>query len=357
MKAYQVVEYGTPIVPRQVADPVPSGKEVVVDVAACGLCHSDAHFQQGHLSLGGDQRLPLAALGVTLPATFGHEIIGRISTFGPDSGLSKSDIGRSVIVYPWLGCGHCRACLAGRDNECPAPQSIGTQRHGGHGEKVLVREAKFLVDAAGLDPQTAGIFACCGLTAYAALAKVLRREGWLAIIGMGGVGLMGLSIAKGTGFGRVAAVDIDDGKLALAGDLFGADLLINSKSETAIARLKEETADAGLMAVIDFVGSDQTSRLALDILANGGTYVSVGLFGGQVSVPLAVLSARSLTVRGSYVGNPQELRELVGHVRAGRVRPIPLRIEPIEKVNEGIAALRAGQVHGRIVHLHAQSAS
>jgi propanol-preferring alcohol dehydrogenase len=152
--------------------------------------------------------------------------------------------------------------------------------------------------AAGLDLQTAGVLACCGLTAYAALAKVLRREGWLAIIGMGGVGLMSLSIAKGTGFGRIAAVDIDDGKLALARDGFGADVLINSRSEDAAARLKEVT-EAGLTAVVDLVGSEQTARLALEVLANGVTYVGVGLFGGQLNLPLPVLNSRQLTVRGS----------------------------------------------------------
>src|SRR5205807_950222 len=106
----------------------------------------------------------------------------------------------------------------------------------------------------------------------------------------------------------------DDGKLALARDGFGADVLINSRSEDAAARLKEETAESGLMAVVDLVGSEQTARLALEVLANSGTYVSVGLFGGQLNVPLVMLNARQLTVRGSLVGNPQELKELVDHV-------------------------------------------
>jgi threonine dehydrogenase-like Zn-dependent dehydrogenase len=168
---------------------------------------------------------------------------------------------------------------------------------------------------------------------------------------------MGLSLAKGTGFGRVAVVDIDDGKLALARDQFGADLTVNSRTEDAAARLKEETAAEGLMAVVDFVGSDQTARLAIEVLANGGTYVGVGLFGGQLNIPLALLNARQLTVRGSYVGTPQELKELVNHVLAGRIRPIPIRVESIEKINEGLAALRAGQVQGRLVHLHGSTNS
>jgi alcohol dehydrogenase, propanol-preferring len=83
----------------------------------------------------------------------------------------------------------------------------------------------------------------------------------------------------------------------------------------------------------------------------------VGLFGGQLNMPLAMLNARQLTVRGSLVGNPHALKELGDHVRAGRFRPFPIRSESIEKVSEGLAALRAGQTQGRIVHLHTPTAS
>jgi len=83
----------------------------------------------------------------------------------------------------------------------------------------------------------------------------------------------------------------------------------------------------------------------------------VGLFGGQVNMPLTMLNARQLTVRGSLVSNPHALKELVGPVRAGRIRQTPIRSESTEKVNEGLVALRAGQIQGRIVHLHAPTAS
>jgi propanol-preferring alcohol dehydrogenase len=145
MRAFQVVEFGAPLVSRVVPDPQPGARDVMVDVVSCGLCHSDAHFQQGHISLGGDQKLPVTMLGIQTPATLGHEIYGRISSFGQASGLTRSDFGRSVIVYPWIGCGQCEACLAGQDNECPSPEFLGVQRPGGHGEKVVVRDAKFLV--------------------------------------------------------------------------------------------------------------------------------------------------------------------------------------------------------------------
>jgi len=353
MKAYQVVDFGAPLVSRQLPDPTPDARAVVVEVMSCGLCHSDVHLQQGHIGLGGDQKLPVTMLGINTPATLGHEISGRIAALGPSSGLQPADVGRLVIVYPWIGCGRCPACLAGRDNECPQPESLGWQRPGGHGEKVVVRDAKFLVDAQGLDPGYAGILACCGLTGYSALRKILRREGPIGIIGMGGLGLMALSIAKGTGLGPVAAMDIDQAKLRLARESYGADFVFDSRAADVAEQIQQQTG--GLIGVVDFVGSQQTSGLAVSVLRIGGTYVNVGLFGGALQTPLAVLSQRQLVLRGSYVGTLDELRELAGLVRDGRIKPIPTRNEPIETVNDGLGQLRAGKVTGRIVHVHRAS--
>jgi propanol-preferring alcohol dehydrogenase len=174
LRAFQVTEFGAPLESRVLPDPQPGAQGVVVDVASCGLCHTDAHLQQGHLSLGGDQKMLVAMLGTQAPVTLGHEIYGHVAAFGQESGLTPADIGRPVVVYPWIGCGHCEACLADRDNECPTPEMLGTQRPGGHGEKVVIRDPKFLMDAKGLDSDYAGIFACSGLTAYVALGAPRR---------------------------------------------------------------------------------------------------------------------------------------------------------------------------------------
>src|SRR5258706_3633136 len=124
-----------------------------------------------------------------------------------------------------------------------------------------------------------------------------------------GVGLMALSIAKGTGLGKVAAIDIDEAKLAKARNDFGADLAINSRSEGIAESLKGQTG--GFIGIIDLVGSDKTISLGLSLLRNGGTYVGVGVVGGAVSAPLAVLNSRQISIKGSYVGTLQELLEPV----------------------------------------------
>lgn len=351
MRSYQVVQFNTPIICNEITDPVPEGKEVVVDVITCGLCHSDVHFHEGHVSLGGGAILPAGMLGIKPPTSLGHEIFGRISAFGPDAGLDAEDIGRPVVVYPWIGCGTCDACRAERDNECQSPRSIGVQLPGGHAEKVVVREPKYLVAADGLNEESAGIFACCGLTAYSALAKIPRRDGWIGIIGAGGVGTMTLSIEKGIHQSKVAIFDINPAKLAAAIRNFEADKAIDSRDEIAVEALKEETK--GFVGVLDFVGSQQTVELGVSLLRNGGTYVGVGLFGGMLQLPLAVVASRQLSIRGSYCGSLAELRSLVEYARTGRIRSIPTTVAPMEAINQGLEELKAGKIDGRLVHRHA----
>jgi alcohol dehydrogenase, propanol-preferring len=350
MRAYRVKEFGKSIVEEILPDPKPVRGEVVVAVHTCGLCHSDVHFHDGHINLGGGNHLPLQAAGATLPLTLGHEIYGHIVDFGPESGLTASDLGRHVIVYPWIGCGECEACLAGQDNACAAPQNLGLQRPGGFGEKVLVPDPKFLVDAHGIDSGIGGIYACAGLTSYSALKKVPQRSGWSAIIGMGGVGLMGLAIAKATGFEKVLAIDVDDKRLELAKAGYGADYIVNGKDPGAVSKIMAKTG--GVHSVVDFVGSDETAALALALLSRGGTYINVGLFGGRLQFPLAVLALRQITIYGSFVGTLTEFRELIDFVRVGKIKPVPIVNTPISRLNDSLVALRAGTVQGRQIMMH-----
>ena len=107
VKAQTVVEFGAPLEERVSELPPPTGREVLVRVHSCGLSHTDLHFHEGHLNLGGGNFLPLPELGVKPPFVLGHEPFGEIVAFGPDTGLTAADVGRSVIVYPWIGCGYC----------------------------------------------------------------------------------------------------------------------------------------------------------------------------------------------------------------------------------------------------------
>ena len=350
MKAYLLEEFGADLVERELDDPTPIGGEVLVRALSSGLCHSDLHFHEGFFDLGGGHHLAVDDIGVELPAALGHEVYGLIEDFGPDSGLADGDRGRPVIVFPWLGCAECEFCASGRDNMCPHPEQIGVHRPGGYAEKIVVRDARFLVDAAGVDPILAGSYACSGLTSYSALKKLGPiRDRWIGIIGVGGVGLMGVAVAKGTGFEHVVAIDIDDGKLQTAAG-YGADRTFNGGSGDVVEAV---TADVGHLAgVVDFVGSSETVLQAAGLLEGGGVSVTVGLFGGELRFPLPALAVRQLQFRGSFTGTLGELEELLAYVREGRIQPIPTTAVPITEVNASMRELREGRVTGRVVLTH-----
>lgn len=353
MKAYQLEEFGKPLQARELDDPTPSGTEVLVRVRSCGLCHSDLHLHEGSFGLGDDHRLAIDEAGIIrLPAILGHEAYGVIEDFGSDSGLTPDDRGRPVIVFSWVGCGECERCATGHDNMCADPHQTGIQLPGGYAEKIIVREPKFLVDAEGIDPAIAGLYACSGLTAYSALAKLGPiQQDWIAIVGLGGVGMMALAIAKGIGFEKVAVVDIDDAKLTLAREEYGADLAFNGRADGVGDTIKAETG--GVAGLVDLVGSNESSALGAGLLRPDGVHVNVGLFGGELRFPLVPMAVMQLQFRGSFTGTLSELEELVAFVREGRIKPIPARAVPIEDVNDAMTQLRDGKVSGRVVLTHA----
>lgn len=347
MKAYAVTMFCEPIEEIDVADPVPKGTEVVIDVTRCGLCHSDLHLQDGNYDLGDGKVLNLAERGVKMPVILGHETLGRLSAKGPEAPIGDDQIGKTFLVYPWLGCGECELCREDRENMCAKPNSIGVHRPGGYAQKCVVPHPKYLVDVTGIDPTLASTYACSGLTAYSALRKldIDKEKAWLLILGLGGVGMSGLVIARALGFKNIAVADIDEGKRKLA-ETNGASLVLDPREADALEKL---AAIGGVAGAVDFVGSRPTAEFGIAALKKGGTYVVVGLYGGSVSLSLPLLVLRAINLKSSYVGNLVELRELIDLVKAGKIAPMPVETVPIAKVNEAIARLRSGKVSGRLV--------
>ena len=194
MHRQSLTAYGAPLCETVVDAPRPQGSEVLVRIARCGVCHSDLHMQDGFFKLGDGKTLDVRA-GRTLPFTLGHEIAGVIEETGPDAGVK---VGTQVAVYPWIGCGQCTACKAGDENICTAPRHLGTTVDGGFATHVLVPHPRYLIDYAPLTPSYAGALMCSGLTAYSALKRLSDRAARapLLLVGLGGVGLMGLALAR-----------------------------------------------------------------------------------------------------------------------------------------------------------------
>jgi propanol-preferring alcohol dehydrogenase len=347
MKSFCVTAFGAPLQEIETPTPQPRGREVLLKVKAAGVCHSDLHLSEGGYDLGQGKKLNVTDRGVKLPLTMGHEIAGEVLACGPEAtGVKPGDM---RLVFPWIGCGECPACRRGTENLCRAPNCIGIHRSGGYAEYVIVPDSKYLIEIGPLSPEQAAPFACSGLTAFGALKKLGLRltEHPTAIIGAGGVGLMAVILLQAMGGAGAIAIDISPSKREAALKA-GAKAALDPKSPS-FANEIAAAAPEGLMAAVDFVGSEETSALAINALARGGHYVAVGLYGGQLEYPLPYLPMRALTLQGSYTGSLSELQELMALARTGAAPALPVHSHPMHDVNAVLADLREGRVTGRCV--------
>ena len=347
MRAWAVVENGAALREMELPTPEPTGEQVLLEVTHCGVCHSDLHIWEGHYDIGGGKRMSLKDRGVVLPLAMGHEIVGRVVKLGPDAaGVAVGDV---RIVYPWVGCGRCERCLAEEDNMCAQGRSIGIYQNGGYATHVLAMQPRHLVDPGTIDPALAATYACSGITVYSAIKKImpLPPDFPVVIVGAGGLGLNAIAVLRALDHRRIVAVDISEEKRAAA-TAAGATQVVDGSGEGVTDRILA-AAGGPVRAVIDLVNGAATARFAFAALAKGGRLVQVGLFGGDFTVMLPVMAMRELTVGGSYVGNPKELRELVALGQTGKLRPMAYTTVPMPEANAALMRLRDGKVTGRLV--------
>ena len=347
MKAWAVVEANAPLEEIQLPTPVPKGSEVLIEVTHCGVCHSDVHFWKGEYNMGGGKVMKLSDRGVTLPRAPGHEIAGRAVALGPDA--TGVEAGRTYVVYPWLGCGHCKECTAEQDNMCSAQHSIGVIEHGGFATHVLVPHPRYLVDPGAVDPALAATYACSGITVYSAIRKVLPLETDrpVVLIGAGGLGLTAIAMLRALEHQTIISVDIDPVKRAAA-SAAGATATVDGTGDD-LARRIIDAAGGPVPAVIDFVNSSATARAGFDALGKGGRLILVGVSGGEITLSLAGMVFRANAVVASLTGSPQDLREVLALANSGKLPPTPITTCPRSEANAALEAVRSGKVTGRLV--------
>jgi alcohol dehydrogenase len=337
--------YATPLCETVVDCPHPQRSEVLVRVRRCGVCHSDVHLQDGYFLLGGDKRLDVTA-GRSLPFTLGHEIAGVIESAGPDA--IDAERGRAVAVFPWIGCGECAACRGGEENLCAAPRHLGVQVDGGFASHVLVPHPGYLIDYAPLPEALAAAYMCSGITAFSAIKHLggHARHGPALLVGLGGVGMMGLAIAKALLPHAPVVADIDAKKreAALAA---GAAAAFDPTDPGARKALMGLTG--GVLAACDFVGSERSLQFAVGALAKGGKVVVTGLLGGTFTTPVAMFPLKAMTIEGTMTGTLEEAREMMALARAGRFPAIPISERPFSAAQATLDDLRAGRIVGRVV--------
>ncbi len=346
MRRQSLVKFDAPLCETIIETPKPQGSEVLVRIERCGLCHSDLHIQDGYADLGNGKRLDTTR-GMTLPFTLGHEIAGVVDEVGPDA--PKDLIGKKKAVFPWIGCGKCRDCLNGDENLCVRNRFIGVSIDGGFATHVLVPDAKYLLDYDPVPIDMAATLMCSGITAYGALKRLVDRprQRNLLLIGLGGVGMMGVSLAQAMFKQPVSVADLS----ASARDTAlksGASVAYDPTEADIVKRILKET-DGGFDEIVDFAGNEKSMAFATSVVARGGKIVVSGLMGGNFNLPMVQWIYKRMTVEGFMTGTLEEGRELMALARAGKIKPTPMKEEPMGDVQKWIDELRAGKVVGRIM--------
>lgn len=345
MQSYRLTEFGKPLGKHESTNPTPEGRQVLLEVKACGLCHSDLHLHDGYFDLGDAGKIDAKRI-VNPPRVLGHEIAGVVAAVGPQA--TGVAVGERRVIYPWIGCGDCALCRAGNEHLCNAASALGVHRDGGFSDLVLVPDAKYLLDYAPLAEDQACTYACSGLTAYSALKKAgtMEPQEKLLIIGAGGVGLSGIRFAKSLGLPAPIVAEVDRGKWEMAKAAGAADV-VDPAADGALKSLVKATG--GISVAIDFVGAGSTFAFGFGALAKAGKLIVVGLFGGATPLAPAMVAMKAVTVIGSYVGSLQEMQELMTIARSGSLPDLPLATRPLHEVNDALEDLRQGRVRGRVV--------
>jgi len=334
MQAAVVEAFGKPLVLREWDIPKAGPGQIVVKTEACGVCHTDLHAANGDW--------PLKPKPPFIP---GHEAIGIITEVG--AGVTIVKEGDRVGV-PWLysACGHCEYCLTAWETVCPDAQFGGYTKNGGFAEYILADPDYVAHIPKGLSAVEAAPLICAGITTYKGIKQTEAMPGeWIAISGCGGLGHLAIQYAKAMGL-LVAAVDIDDGKLAHAKAL-GADLIFNAKTSDPAAALKKETG-GGAHGVLITAPSLIAFKQGIGMTRKHGTCALVGLPPGDFPVPLFDVVANCITIRGSFVGTREDMAEALDFAVRGKVKA-DIELQPLSEINSIFKRLEHGDVAARVV--------
>jgi propanol-preferring alcohol dehydrogenase len=333
MRAAVVTEFGAPLELREAPVPEPAFNEVLIDIASCGVCHTDLHAARGDWPVK-----------PTLPFIPGHEVTGSVAATGP--GVTHLRVGDRVGV-PWLysACGQCEFCLSGWETLCPNQSNTGYSVNGGFAE-YMVAPAAFaakLPEELGFDD--AAPILCAGVTTYKGLKETDAQPGdWVVISGVGGLGHVAVQYAVAMGY-RVIAVDIAGDKLDLARAL-GAEITLDARRVDPANEVQRLVC--GAHGVLVTAVSPNAFTQAIGMLRRGGTVSLVGLPPGSFETPIFDVVLKRLTIRGSIVGTRADLVEALDFAARGKVRAT-YETQPLEAINDIFQRLDTGNINGRVV--------
>ncbi len=333
MKAAVVHAFGQPLQIEEVPVPEVLPGQVLVKVAASGVCHTDLHAAEGDWPVK-----------PSLPFIPGHEGVGHVAAVG--AGVKFVKEGDRVGV-PWLhtACGHCEHCITGWETLCDDQQMTGYSVNGAYAEYVLADPGYVGHLPVNMGFSEIAPVLCAGVTVYKGLKVLDCKPGdWVAISGVGGLGHLAVQYAKAMGF-HVIGVDIDEAKLALATRL-GADMVINAAKQDPAAEVQR--ALRGAHGVLVTAVSRPAFAQALGMLHKRGTMSLVGLPPGDFALPIFDMVLNAKTVRGSIVGTRKDLQEALAFAGEGKVHTVYSE-DRIDNINAVLDRMRQGGIEGRVV--------
>jgi len=335
MKAAILHDFKQQLSIEDVERPRPAADEVLIQVEACGACHSDVHVADGDWK-------QLVGM-VKRPLILGHEIAGHVVEKG--EAVDDLQIGDRVGV-PWIhwSCGECEFCREENENLCSRQRITGVTVDGGYAEFVKAPATHALKIPHGLSALEAAPLFCAGLTVYRALKGAGMLPGQrLAVFGIGGLGHLAVQLGRALG-ADVIAIDVSDEKLELARS-FGATGTLNAATGDAVKELRR----TGRVHVALVTSAAKAAYdAAFSSLRPTGTLLVVGLPAENICFPPILMAAGEIRIHASTVGTRQDLREVLAMAAAGKVR-CQVVARPLAQANEALDQLRNGQVSGRIV--------
>ncbi len=328
MRAARLHRIGEKLRIDSVEMPEIGSNDVIVEIQASGICHSDLNYRDGVAHVG------------KLPIILGHEIAGLISRTGEH--VKGIEEGERVCIHYIRSCGKCSFCRAGRENFCEQYQMIGKDIDGGFAEYIKVPAPNVLRLPHALPFEQACILGCAVSTAYHALRRGRICAGDTVVIcGVGGLGTQAVSLAKILKAKKVVAVDVSDEKLQLAKRL-GADEIVNPATEGSALRIGEITEGKLADLVLDFVGAPEVIEEEMRYVGKGGRLVLVGIGEGNINVsPYKTIIGKEMELVGVNDHLRSELAELVDMVASGKMdlsKSITHRVH-LDEVNTGFEIL------------------
>ena len=339
MKAVRLAQIGKP---REGADlPIPTlgPCDVLIRVAAAGICHSDAHYRAGISQFE------------NLPLTLGHEVAGRVEKIGDN--VTNLQPGGRVCLHYLVHCGHCEYCRRGLEQFCIKVQMIGRHRDGGYAEFIKVPARNAFVLPEEISFEIGAIMMCSSATALHALNKArLKPAESVAIFGFGGLGYSALRLARAFNCGQIYVVEINSAKLACAKKL-GA-ITVDPNEGDPVEQIRNATGGKGVDVSLELIGSAETMRQAVQCLAPLGRAALAGLTSDSMSIfPYEELINREAEIIGVSDHLASELPALIEFARTGKLNfPVDaLRVVDLDaaKINAALDALQHSIDHVRTV--------